>query len=140
MFTEFFRPYDLTTRSITEATFVLEKKLTEQLSLFTEYVGDYPQGASPSQLWNSGAVYHINRLQQVDFHIAFGLNHNAPELHRRRRLFLPDRRPVQATVAREAVGRCHGRSRPRREHPKIRRRNCRRPLFAGKILWEIRPR
>ena len=79
MFTQFFRPYDLTTRGITEATFVLEKKLNEQLSLFTEYVGDYPQGAGPSHLWNSGAVYHINRTQQVDFHIAFGLNHNAPD-------------------------------------------------------------
>ena len=78
MFTEFLRPYDLSTRGIAEATFVLEKKLNEQLSLFTEYIGDYPQGASPSQLWNSGAVYHINRTQQVDFHIAFGLNHNAP--------------------------------------------------------------
>jgi hypothetical protein len=78
-FTEFFRPYDLTTRGITEATFVLEKKLNAQLSLFTEYVGEYPQGDSPSHLWNSGAVYHINRTQQVDFHIAFGLNHNAPD-------------------------------------------------------------
>jgi len=78
MFTEFFRPYDLSTRTVTEATFVLEKKLNEQLSLFTEYVGDYPQGGSPSQLWNSGAVYHVDRTQQVDFHIALGLNHNAP--------------------------------------------------------------
>jgi len=78
MFTEFFRPSDLSTRNITEATFVIEKKLNEQLSLFTEYVGDYPQGASPSQLWNSGAVYHVDRTQQVDFHIAFGLNRTAP--------------------------------------------------------------
>jgi hypothetical protein len=78
MFTEFFRPYDFTARSITETTFVLEKKLTDQFSLFTEYVGDYPQGGSPSQLWNSGAIYHIERTQQVDFHIAYGLNHNAP--------------------------------------------------------------
>lgn len=78
MFTQFFRPYDLSTRDITEATFALEKKLNEQLSLFTEYVGDYPQGANPSQLWNSGAVYHLDRTQQVDFHLAFGLNHNAP--------------------------------------------------------------
>jgi hypothetical protein len=78
MFTEFFRPDDFTARSITETTFVLEKKLNEQLSLFTEYVGDYPQGGSPSQLWNSGAMYHVDRTQQVDFHIAFGLNHNAP--------------------------------------------------------------
>jgi hypothetical protein len=57
---------------------VIEKKLTEQFRLFTEYVGDYPQGANPSQLWNSGAVYHVNRTEQVDFHIAFGLDHNAP--------------------------------------------------------------
>jgi outer membrane putative beta-barrel porin/alpha-amylase len=77
MFTEFFRPYD-STRGITEATFVLENKLNGKLSLFTEYVGDYPQGASASHLWNSGAVYRVNRTQQVDFHIAFGLNHNAP--------------------------------------------------------------
>ena len=47
MFTEFFRPSDFTTKHITETTFVLEKKLTEQLSLFTEYVGDYPDGADP---------------------------------------------------------------------------------------------
>jgi Putative MetA-pathway of phenol degradation len=78
MFTEFFRPSDFTTKRITETTFVLEKKLTEELSLFTEYVGDYPEGAGPSLLLNSGALYHMNRTQQVDFHIAFGLNHNAP--------------------------------------------------------------
>lgn len=78
MFTEFFRPHDFTARSITETTFSIEKKLTDKFSLFTEYVGDYPQGGSPSQLWNSGAVYHVDRTQQVDFHIAYGLNHNAP--------------------------------------------------------------
>lgn len=78
MFTEFFRPYDLTARGITETTFVLEKRLTEKFAVFTEYVGDYPQGGSPSQLWNSGTVYHVDRNQQVDLHFAFGLNHNAP--------------------------------------------------------------
>jgi Putative MetA-pathway of phenol degradation len=78
MFTEFFRLSDLKTKNITETTFVLEKKLTEQLNLFTEYVGDYPVGAGPSVLLNSGAVYHLDRTQQVDLHVAFGLNHNAP--------------------------------------------------------------
>jgi Putative MetA-pathway of phenol degradation len=77
MFTEFFRPSD-PTRAITETTFVIEKKLTADFSVFTEYVGDYPQGRSPSQLWNSGGVYHIDKLHQVDFHVAIGLNHNAP--------------------------------------------------------------
>jgi Putative MetA-pathway of phenol degradation len=78
MFTEFFRPSDFTARRITETTFVLEKKLTERFSVFTEYVGDYPDGAGPRLMINSGGIYHLSRLQQVDFHLAFGLNHNAP--------------------------------------------------------------
>jgi hypothetical protein len=77
MLTEFFRPSD-PIRSVTETTFVIEKKLTANFSLFTEYVGDYPQGTSPSQLWNSGGVYRLDKTHQVDFHVAIGLNHNAP--------------------------------------------------------------
>jgi hypothetical protein len=78
MLTEFFRPSELTTKRITETTFVIEKKVTERASLFVEYVGDYPENASPSQLLNSGGVYRLSPTQQVDFHVAFGLNHNAP--------------------------------------------------------------
>jgi hypothetical protein len=78
MLTEFFRPDDFATRSISEATFVLEKNLTERFNLFTEYVGDYPQGSIPSQLWNSGGVFHLTRTQQIDFHFAVGLDHNSP--------------------------------------------------------------
>jgi Putative MetA-pathway of phenol degradation len=78
MLTEFFRPAELVTRRITETTFVVEKKVTERASLFVEYVGDYPEHAGPSQLLNSGGVYRLSPTQQVDFHVAFGLNHNAP--------------------------------------------------------------
>jgi hypothetical protein len=78
MFTEFFRPEELTTRRVTETTFVVEKELTAALSVFTEYVGDYPDNAGPTQLINSGVLYHFSRTQQVDFHVAFGLNHNSP--------------------------------------------------------------
>jgi hypothetical protein len=78
MLTEFFRPADLTTKRITETTFVIEKKVTEKASLFVEYVGDYPANASPSQLLNSGGLYRLGPTQQVDFHVAFGLNRNAP--------------------------------------------------------------
>ena len=78
MLTEFFRPSELTTRRITQATFVIEKKVTERASLFVEYVGDYPENAGPSQLLNSGGLYRLSPTQQVDFHVAFGLNHNAP--------------------------------------------------------------
>ena len=78
MVTEFFRPDDRSARTITETTFVVEKKLTERFSAFTEYVGDYPQGASAIQTWNSGGMYHLTKTQQLDFHVAIGLNHNAP--------------------------------------------------------------
>ena len=78
MFTEFFRPADLTMKRVTETTFVIERKLTEKISLFTEYVGDYPEGTIPSQFINSGGLYHPTHNQQVDFHFAVGLNHNSP--------------------------------------------------------------
>lgn len=78
MLTEFFRPSELTTRRITETTFSIDKKLTERTSVFVEYVGDYPENAGPSQLLNSGGSYRLSPTQQVDFHLAFGLNHNAP--------------------------------------------------------------
>jgi hypothetical protein len=78
MLTEFIRPADVVTPAITEATFSIEKKVSEKASLFVEYVGDYPENASPSQLFNSGGLYHLTPTQQVDFHVAFGLNHNAP--------------------------------------------------------------
>jgi len=57
MFTEFFRPGELSARRLTETTFVIEKKVTERVSLFTEYVGDYPDGARPTLLLNSGGTY-----------------------------------------------------------------------------------
>jgi hypothetical protein len=78
MFTEFFRPADLANKRITETTFVIEKKVTERTSLFVEYVGDYLENGSPAQLLNSGAMYRLSPNQQVDFHVALGLNHNAP--------------------------------------------------------------
>jgi hypothetical protein len=78
MLTEFFRPSDVAAPRTTETTFVIEKKVTERTTVFTEYVGDYPENARPSQFLNSGGVYRLNSTQQVDFHIAFGLNHSAP--------------------------------------------------------------
>ena len=61
-----------------ETTFAIEKKVTERASLFLEYVGDYPENSSSSQLLNSGGLYRLSPTQQVDFHVAFSLNHNAP--------------------------------------------------------------
>jgi Putative MetA-pathway of phenol degradation len=78
MVTTFFRPSDPVSRVVEQITFVLEKKVSDRASVFTEYVGDYPEHSGPSHLINSGAVYRLTPTQQVDFHVAFGLNHNAP--------------------------------------------------------------
>jgi hypothetical protein len=78
MFTEFFRPSDAANKRTTETTVAVEKKVTERTSLYVEYVGDYPENGSPAQLLNSGGIYRLSPNQQVDFHVALGLNHNAP--------------------------------------------------------------
>jgi len=78
MLTEFFRPSEPATKHVTEATFEIKKDVTAKTSLFVEYVGDFPKNASPSHLLNSGGVYRLSPTQQVDFHVALGLNHNAP--------------------------------------------------------------
>jgi hypothetical protein len=78
MFTEFFRPSDPANKRTTETTFAVEKKVTDRTSLFLEYVGDYPESGSPAQLLNCGGLYRLSPNQQVDFHVALGLNHNAP--------------------------------------------------------------
>ena len=79
MITEFFRPLDPISQLVTQATFVIEKKVSEKAGLFTEYVGYYPDNFGPRQLINSGGTYRITPTQQVDFHIALGLNHRAPD-------------------------------------------------------------
>src|ERR1700683_484900 len=78
MFTEFFRPSDPISKRVTETTFVIEKQVTERVSLFVEYVGDYPASGSPALLLNSGGLYRLAPNQQLDFNVALGLNHNAP--------------------------------------------------------------
>ena len=78
MVTTFFFPSNPSNKLTTEATFVLEKKITERAALFVEYVGDYPAGGSSTSLINAGGDYLLTRTQQIDFHIAFGLNRNSP--------------------------------------------------------------
>jgi hypothetical protein len=78
MVSAFFRPADPSSKLTTETTFVVQKKVGERATLFVEYIGDYPDRGGSSQLFNSGGVYQLTRTQQLDFHVGFGLNHNAP--------------------------------------------------------------
>ncbi|WP_283848237.1 transporter [Bradyrhizobium sp. NAS80.1] len=79
MFTSFFRPSDLASHQTSEATFVIERKVTEKLALFAEYIGDYPSRGTSTALLNVGGGYLLNRTEQLDFHLAFGLNRNSPD-------------------------------------------------------------
>jgi Putative MetA-pathway of phenol degradation len=78
METNFFTPSSQVTKYSNQSTFVIEREITERSFLFVEYVGDYPVHGGNSHLFNSGGGYRISDNQQIDFHIAFGLNRNAP--------------------------------------------------------------
>jgi hypothetical protein len=79
MFTSFFRPSDLANHQTSEATFVIERKISEKLALFAEYVSDTPSRGASTALFNVGGGYLLNRTEQIDFHLAFGLNRNSPD-------------------------------------------------------------
>ena len=78
MQTLFFHPSDPVSKLASQSTFVLEKKVDEKVSLFIEWVGDFPDGESVSHLLNSGGTYRLSKVEQIDFHIGTGLNPAAP--------------------------------------------------------------
>jgi Putative MetA-pathway of phenol degradation len=78
MFTNFLVPGDPNKQFFTETTLVLEREFGERSFLFVEFVGDYRLDGGPSYLINSGAGFRITPQQQIDFHVAVGLNENAP--------------------------------------------------------------
>jgi hypothetical protein len=57
---------------------VIEKEFGERSFLFVEYVGNFPDIGSSSQLINSGGGYRIDDHHQIDFHVGIGLDRNAP--------------------------------------------------------------
>ena len=62
-----------------EPTLSLERNLGPTRDLFVEYVGDYPNHVRPSQILDGGGSWRITRLQQLDFHVGFGLNSSSPD-------------------------------------------------------------
>ena len=67
-----------TSDSLFEETLSLERELGESADAFVEYVGDYPQHATASQVLNFGGAWRFTRLQQVDFHAGFGFTQASP--------------------------------------------------------------
>jgi hypothetical protein len=78
MVTNFFVPADHVDKYSNQLTFVIEREFGGRSFLFAEYIGDFPINGGTSQLFNSGGGYRITDTQQIDFHIGFGLNRNAP--------------------------------------------------------------
>ena len=77
MITAFLFPSDVN-KLTTETTLSIEKAVGKNADLFLEYVGDYPERGDSQFLLNSGGAYRFTQTQQIDFHVAFGLNNNAP--------------------------------------------------------------
>jgi hypothetical protein len=62
-----------------EPTLSLERDFGPTHDLFVEYVGDYPNHVRPSQVLDAGGSWRVTRLQQLDFHVGFGLNSSSPD-------------------------------------------------------------
>ena len=77
METGFFAPSS-DRKFIYQSTLVIEKDITKRLFAFVEYVGNFPSDGGDNQFINSGAGYLIDDRQQIDFHVGFGLDRNAP--------------------------------------------------------------
>jgi len=77
MLTDFFTPANAD-RLTTETTLSLEREIGEHADLFVEYVGDYPDHSASQFMLNSGGEWRFTRTQQLDFHVAVGLNNSAP--------------------------------------------------------------
>jgi hypothetical protein len=79
MDTAFFFPSEPVNKLTIETTVSFEKKVGEHADVFIEYVGDYPEhGPSPIFL-NSGGAYRLTKTEQLDFHVAVGLDKSAHE-------------------------------------------------------------
>lgn len=70
-----FWPTQGATRNLTgQASFLLDRQMTNRWDAFIEYAGGFPQRGSPQQLLHLGTAFKITSNQQLDFHFGFGLS------------------------------------------------------------------
>jgi len=62
-----------------ETTFTVDKEITESLSAFVEYAGDFARHGGSQQIAHFGAAYRLTPKQQIDCHFGFGLSSAAPD-------------------------------------------------------------
>ena len=54
-------------------------RMGDAADVFVEYVGDFPQRQTASQVLNFGGAWRFTRLQQIDFHAGFGFSPASPK-------------------------------------------------------------
>jgi len=77
--TAFFRPSTQEELVAAQYIFAIDHDVGEHGFVFVEFVAD----RSPSldcRLINSGAGYRITPTRQIDFHVAFGISRDAPDV------------------------------------------------------------
>ena len=79
MDTAFFFPSEPLNKLTIETTVSLEKEVGEHADVFIEYVGDYPEHGQSLIFLNSGGAYRLTKTEQLDFHVAVGLDKSAPD-------------------------------------------------------------
>jgi hypothetical protein len=77
METNFFMPASVVKYTY-QSTLAIEKEFAERAFVFVEYVGTFPASGGSAQLINSGAGYRLDDNHQIDFHLGFGFDRNAP--------------------------------------------------------------
>lgn len=61
-----------------ETTFTADKEITQTMSAFAEYAGDFARHNGSQQIAHFGAAYRLTPKQQIDCHFGFGLSAAAP--------------------------------------------------------------
>jgi hypothetical protein len=80
MFTLFWSPNESQHNGTFQPTLSVEREFGSVADLFVEYVGQYDH-QRPAQLLDVGGSWRVTRLQQLDFHIGFGLNSSSAALN-----------------------------------------------------------
>ncbi|HXW89584.1 MAG TPA: transporter [Terriglobales bacterium] len=63
------------TRNLTgQASFLLDRQITDRWDAFIEYSGEFPERGGPQNLLHVGTAFKITPNQQLDFHVGFGLS------------------------------------------------------------------
>jgi len=62
-------------RNVTgQASFLLDRQISQRWDAFLEYGGEFPQRGGPQHLLHTGSSFKIRNNQQIDFHVGFGLS------------------------------------------------------------------